>query len=225
MQSKLSIIVAYRDRAEHLAVFVPALEASPWLAGIDYRMLIVEQADDRPFNKGRLLNAGVRESPEADYYCFHDIDMIPLRADYSWVEGPTHLAAEVEQFGFKLPYPQFFGGVTLFDRASYATINGHSNRYWGWGAEDDDLFRRCAAFGLQATRRIGRFRSLPHPRNVDRDLYRENLQRYRDFARDAAAGPDAARAAIAADGLSSVDYAVRSSDAIGARTTLIRLQI
>jgi beta-1,4-galactosyltransferase 2 len=69
--------------------------------------------------------------------------MLPMTSDYSYVSVPTHLAAEAEQFGFKLPYQGYFGGVTLFDKHSFIKVNGYSNDYWGWGAEDDDVMFRC----------------------------------------------------------------------------------
>ena len=37
----------------------------------------------------------------------------------------------------------YFGGVTLFPCNIFKQINGYSNKYYGWGFEDDDLFLRC----------------------------------------------------------------------------------
>ena len=45
-------------------------------------------------------------------------------------------------FNFRLPYKTFLGGVTAFSTEHYRKINGFSNIYFGWGAEDDDLHRR-----------------------------------------------------------------------------------
>ena len=41
MIEKLAIIVPYRDREEHLRRFLPAMESSDFLEGIDYEILIV----------------------------------------------------------------------------------------------------------------------------------------------------------------------------------------
>ena len=114
---KLSIIVPYRDRENHLKEFLPYMENSPYLKNLDFEILIVEQEEGKPFNRGKLLNVGAAESPSSSYYCFHDVDMLPLVSDYSSVASPTHLAAEAEQFGFKLPYGGYFGGVTLFGKS------------------------------------------------------------------------------------------------------------
>ena len=45
-------------------------------------------------------------------------------------------------FAFRLPYPDIFGGVSAINKDHFDLINGFSNIYFGWGGEDDDLFRR-----------------------------------------------------------------------------------
>ncbi len=171
----LSIVVPYRNREEHLGKFIPSMETYLSDKDFAYRIFIVEQDDTKPFNRGKLLNVGFAESKELDYFCFHDVDMIPINADYSKVDVPTHMATEAEQFGWKLPYEGYFGGVTMFDRDSFVKINGYANEYWGWGAEDDDNLARCQIMGLGTYRRPGRFQSLSHDRNIDQSLYNQNL--------------------------------------------------
>ena len=45
-------------------------------------------------------------------------------------------------FLFSLPYAQIFGGAGSFSREHFKLINGFSNKFWGWGGEDDDLYKR-----------------------------------------------------------------------------------
>lgn len=222
MQEKLSIIVPYRDRESHLSQFIPHMENCPFLEGIDYEILIVEQ-DDKPFNRGKLLNVGAIESPGASYYCFHDVDMLPILSDYSYVDVPTHLAAEAEQFDFKLPYTGYFGGVTLFDKHNFIKANGYSNEYWGWGAEDDDVLYRCVIKGMKPARKNGRYQSLSHSREIKEDLYNENLRKYFEFKNS----PNAEKIEekIEKDGLTTLQYEVIEEKKLSSKTRLIKVKI
>lgn len=40
----------------------------------------------------------------------------------------------------------------LFFRKDYIRVNGMSNRYWGWGLEDDEFYVRVKSFGIPIIR-------------------------------------------------------------------------
>ena len=150
MIDKLAIIVPYRDRQEHLDVFVPHIHEFLKDKGIDYTIFIAEQTDNRPFNYGKLCNVVTKEvGKEYTYFAFHDIDMLPMNdeCDYGYPESPTHLATNVEAHDNKLPYPQYFGGVVLISREDFENANGYSNEYWGYGFHDLDLLYRLERSG------------------------------------------------------------------------------
>jgi predicted glycosyltransferase involved in capsule biosynthesis len=42
----------------------------------------------------------------------------------------------------RLAYPELVGGVLNMRREHFLLVNGYSNLYWGWGAEDDDMAYR-----------------------------------------------------------------------------------
>lgn len=139
--NKLAIIVPYRDRKSHLEVFVPYM--TEYLKDYDYKIFVIEQSDDKPFNRGKLLNVGARIAIKEgfDYFALHDVDMLPLKGvDYSYPETPIHLVSKINK---DIPFVDYFGGVTLFNVHDYKLVNGYSNEYWGWGFEDDDLLYRC----------------------------------------------------------------------------------
>jgi glycosyltransferase involved in cell wall biosynthesis len=168
---RLSIIVPYRNRAAHLRQFIPHMRSR----FKDAEIVIVEQADDKPFNRAKLLNIGFLNS-EADYFAMHDVDMLPMKADYSFPEVPTHIATRVSQFRYKMPFPEYFGGVTLFNRNDFTTLNGYSNKFFGWGGEDNEMYDHVMRSGMKVARRICTFESLHHLRDIDGKLYEKNCE-------------------------------------------------
>jgi hypothetical protein len=93
-----------------------------------------------------LCNIGVSETIEfADYYCFHDVNVLPLNddADYSYKDVPTQLIFENEEGESVLPYDKYFGGVVIISKDNFLKVNGFNNNYWGKGYVDLDLLHRC----------------------------------------------------------------------------------
>ena len=173
---RLEVIIPYRNREAHLRKQVPHLFKVLESQGLDFGITVVEQEEGKLFNTGMMKNIGFLESDFAGYYCFHDVDMYAQDADYSPVSMPTHLARYVEQYDWDMPYRAYFGGVTLFDKASYRKINGYSNEYWGWAVDDDDLYWRCVLTGF--ARREGRFWCDDHERENYDKWQEENWQKF-----------------------------------------------
>lgn len=173
---KLSIIVSFRKREEHLKVFLDVIKNR---VKENFDVLIVEQDNEKPFNKGKLSNIGFDiKKNSSDYFCFHDVDMIPQEdVDYSYTETVTHLASKVSQFSYKLPAYDYFGGVILFNKGSFEKINGFSNDYWGWGGEDNDLYLRVTKNKIEWNRKECTFESLPHKKNYVKVEHDENVKK------------------------------------------------
>jgi hypothetical protein len=171
----LPILVPYRDRARHLEEFVPHMER---VLPVPFQIILIEQFDDKPFNKGKLLNVGFSLlDPNTSCVCLHDIDMLPIAyCDYSARISTTHLAAHVEHNGFRLAYPQYLGGVLIVTRADFLAVNGFSNRYWGYGEEDDDLWLRFQLSNISVNRTPGMYKSLVHKRAA---LVMQNIHLFR----------------------------------------------
>lgn len=175
--AKLTIVVPYRDREPHLRQFLPHLQAYFARDKIDrdipYRVLVVEQSPGQPFNRGALLNAGFRLSREwGDYTCFHDVDYLPIWADYSPVTAPTTIlywGAEYRPIAegrsdmmIRHNLDSLVSGVVLIPNQQFVQVNGYANDYWGWGQEDMDLSERFRLAGIGFERRRGTFRPLVH---------------------------------------------------------------
>ncbi len=162
---RLAIIVPYRDRAEHLKQFLLHMDnyfqRDKLDRNIDYSIHVVEQCGDAPFNRGKIKNCGFSIAQDkADYFCFHDVDYLPLWADYSYPKKPARLIWH--GLTLKEDHELFFGGVVLFTKHDFLKVNGYSNDYWGWGFEDNDLRLRCIAAKLGFEKRDGTFQALKH---------------------------------------------------------------
>jgi hypothetical protein len=180
---RLNIVVPYRAREQHLQQFVPHVRTYFARDKIDreipYRVLVIEQENGLPFNRGALNNIGfLLGRDDSDYTAFHDVDYLPIWADYTFVDTitpivwygaerrpivPGHPAVMIHKMDF------FFGGVVLVPNSGFEQVNGFANQYWGWGHEDTDLANRFVASGFLPGRRKGTFVALDH-KNEGLDL-------------------------------------------------------
>ena len=137
-------------------IFIPTIQEK-WLEkGIngEIKITIVKQdfsSDDENnrwkgrFNRGALLNIGYLENPDYDAYIFHDVDLLPQdvmvdvyaypRQKYDIVHIASHWSRYKDMEGY-------FGGILLMGKEIFEAINGFPNNFWGWGGEDDELWRR-----------------------------------------------------------------------------------
>ena len=162
---RLAIVVPYRDRAEHLSRFVPHMVTYFQRDKLDRKIPvtinIIEQWGKAPFSRGRLANCGfllTRDS--SDYVCIHDVDYLPMWADYSWTANPARLIWH--WLSIRENWETFFGAVSLLDKETFTTVNGFPNCYWGWGPEDLELSHRLRLRGFKMERRDGTYIPLAH---------------------------------------------------------------
>ncbi|ROI15952.1 Beta-1,4-galactosyltransferase 1 [Anabarilius grahami] len=144
---KVALIIPFRNRDEHLKYWLHYLHPILQRQRLDYGIYVIEQDGVDTFNRAKLLNVGYVEAlKEYDYDCFifSDVDIIPMddRNTYKCSSQPRHLSVSMDKFGFRLPYKQYFGGVSAMSKQQFHMINGFPNNYWGWGGEDDDIFNR-----------------------------------------------------------------------------------
>ncbi|XP_063414346.1 beta-1,4-galactosyltransferase 6-like [Mytilus trossulus] len=144
---KVAIIVPYRDRQKQLQVFLNNMIPKLKRQKIEFTIYVIEQKSGKPFNRGMMANIGFKEAMsdmEFDCIVFHDVDVLPEddRNFYICSDNPIHMSVKVEQFGYRLLYEKLAGGIITFSKEQFQEINGYSNQFFGWGGEDDDLYRR-----------------------------------------------------------------------------------
>ncbi|XP_016353900.1 beta-1,4-galactosyltransferase 1-like [Sinocyclocheilus anshuiensis] len=204
-QQKVAIIIPFRNRDEHLKYWLYYLHPILQRQQLDYGVYVIGQDGEETFNRAKLLNVGYAEAvKEYDYDCFvfSDVDLIPMddRNFYKCFNQPRHLSVSMDKFGFRLPYVQYFGGVSSLSKEQYLKINGFPNNYWGWGGEDDDIFNRVTSKGMSISRPdgiIGKCRMIRHDRDKQND---PNPQRFDRIAHT--------RQTMARDGINSLTYKV-----------------
>jgi beta-1,4-galactosyltransferase 1 len=183
----LALIVPYRDRESNLRKFIPYITSTLCGQNINFKIIIVEQSPGKLFNRGLLCNIGFKfYQDECNYVVFHDVDMICHTIDYSYNNKPTSLLRYRSKSGYV--YNEYFGGITLFPKNDFIKINGFSNNYWGWGAEDADLYHRCIIHNIKTETRQGFCRDLELIKDKQKiknnPYYSKNLERLLSFQTD-----------------------------------------
>ena len=92
---KLGVCVPYRNREEHMNIFVPHVTKFLTERGIEHTIYLAHQCDDKLFNRGLMKNIAAKYAFDdgCDYIVWHDIDMVPEdeSCDYSFPkENPQH---------------------------------------------------------------------------------------------------------------------------------------
>lgn len=114
---KIAIIVPYRDRQEILRHFLYHTHLFLQRQQLDYRIYLCEQAYDKVFNKGIVMNSCFKEilklEPSTPCFIMHDVDLLLIddRNMYTCPMNPRHLSVAIDKFHFYLPYKELVGGV------------------------------------------------------------------------------------------------------------------
>uniref|UniRef100_A0A3P9II35 Beta-1,4-galactosyltransferase n=1 Tax=Oryzias latipes TaxID=8090 RepID=A0A3P9II35_ORYLA len=205
-----AIVVPYRNRQTHLRALLYHLHPFLQRQQIHYSIYIVQQWGNSTFNRAKLLNVGVREAlRDEDWSCIflHDVDLLPENDHNTYTchkQFPMHLSVAMDKFRYRLPYPQYFGGVSAVTPDQYMKMNGFPNQYWGWGGEDDDIAARVRLSGMKIVRppvAIGHYKMIKHKGDKGNE---QNPRRFDLLKRT--------RLSWRSDGLNSLTYELLSKE-------------
>ncbi|OON17119.1 N-acetyllactosaminide 3-alpha-galactosyltransferase, partial [Opisthorchis viverrini] len=152
----VALLIPYRNREMNLRIFLNNMFSFLCNQQLEYSIIIVEQLENTSFNRAALFNIGFRESERIrrfDCFILHDVDKLPEDEylPYRCESNPVHLSGALDIFGY--------------GRDQMIRIRGLSNKYYGWGGEDDDLAQRLVHMRYQIKRHppeFSRYTSIFH---------------------------------------------------------------
>jgi len=163
---KIAILFPYRERIDQnrSQQLKSTLDYYNKLNISNIDMYVIEQGNNKPFNRGVLLNAGhnIIKKSNIGYVneVHHDIDVQPDKTLIKYFYSDDVIACRKAHW-----YEYFFGTLSVLPLDVMDKVNGYSNNFWGWGREDTNLSRRIRDKNIKiynADPKITSIKSLPH---------------------------------------------------------------
>lgn len=99
---KTAILVPYRNRSTQLSIFLSYMHKFLQNQKLHYRIFIITQNDNLPFNRAKLLNYGAKVAMQLGIDCLilHDVDLLPLNTGniYACSKRPRHMSSSIDIF-------------------------------------------------------------------------------------------------------------------------------
>ena len=142
------IIIPYRNRKEHLDIFIR--DVIPLFKKYlkKFKIVIIEQSNEKEFNRGKLLNIGFKEYMfKSLFYFNHDIDIIPKENTVKYL----YTINDFDILRLYCGHDSSLGGIIKFNCNSFIRMNGYPNYIFGWGIEDRVLYYRASICKINMT--------------------------------------------------------------------------
>ncbi|VDN05837.1 unnamed protein product [Thelazia callipaeda] len=206
----LCVLVPFRNREKELQIFAPYIDDFLNKQRVLHKIIVLNQSDALRFNRASLINVGWYEADRVgcDYMVMHDVDLLPLNSqlDYSYPGKGVVRHVSSPEYHPQYNYSKFVGGILLLTTYDYKMLNGMSNKYWGWGLEDDEFYLRLRDADLLtklqrpvnlSTDRTNTFRHIHDSKLQKRDYKKYGNQRKMAHKRDRSSGLNSVKYRIA----------------------------
>jgi len=229
------IIVPYRNRKEHLDIFirdaVPVFEK--YLQ--PFKVVVVEQDEGKLFNRALMLNIGFNEyRSQSEYFFTHDIDIIPKECCVQDIFTKEPSIKNNTIMGILTSDCNTLGGIIKFDSESFINANGFPNNMWGWGVEDKALQNRVEFMNINVEKNIISSRTNPleianftirddvNDKHQDKDFDSRTNFEYNVFK---TLENDVKKNHIMLSGLQNIQYEILSRENIHEYVELIKVKV
>ena len=225
-----AIIIPYRDRRKHLEYFIDNTVPLIQKHLPHTKVIVVEQANDKLFNRGKLLNVGFMEYKDKTKYFFtHDVDINPtedILKEYYIYSVPSK-----KVWGIYTSAYNTLGGIIKIRSQDIFMANGFPNDIWGWGAEDKALQNRTEFFDIViivnftpktkgAQLKFKRFDDI-----VDRVTINHSKNHQYNYIEFVNFSKEKKKSEIFKSGLNNIDYHILSTEMISDMVELIKVDI
>jgi len=181
-------------------------------SNIDY--YIIEQGNDKPFNRGVLINAGhdIIKKSDVGYEneVHHDID---VQANEEFIK---YFSSDNVVGKPRYNDSKHFGNISILSLSVMEQANGYSNNYWGWGGEDNNFRERILKKNIPIYRpipKINKMKYLPHIKATELNLKNPDVDKIK--IKDKEDGY--------ISGLADLKYTILKKEKINDRTFMITI--
>jgi hypothetical protein len=225
-----TIIIPYRDRKKHLEYFINHTVPLIQKHLLHTKIIVVEQANDKLFNRGKLLNVGFMEYKDKTTYFFtHDVDINPTEDVLK--EYYTYNVPSKKVWGIYTSAFNTLGGIIKIRSEDIFMANGFPNNIWGWGAEDKALQNRTEFFDIV---KIVNFTPKTHGAELkfkrfddvkDRVTINHSKNHQYNYIEFVKFSKEKKKTEIFKSGLNNIDYRILSTEKISDMVEIIKVDI
>jgi hypothetical protein len=172
MKKDMLIVVPYRNRERDLKKFLIQTPQYFNNQNVSYDILICELEQNCSWNAGMSCNSLIDFiiDKEYEWVYIHHVDITPITGTWKF---PNENEAYHNLGDF---------GSCLIKMKTFLEVGGYSNSFWGWGAEDNDLYDKLRNNGIKVITLDDNYQVKydtefqNHPRKFDGINYANNVK-------------------------------------------------